>query len=159
MRHPDQLRVRNAFFVRWLATVFSGVICLLNAAGCATTPYTFGASNRYIESPQLAEITGPQFERGNPNVVLDSVGWVIGIPSKILLLDHRVDNHRVDRATEAEVAAYLEQNQLRTVKVRVNQYHPGDDWKRLVANKSVGAGWRYTLGALSVVGETLLPGR
>jgi hypothetical protein len=41
----------------------------------------------------------------------------------------------------------------------LNQYHPGEDWKRLAGNKAVGAPWRYTLGTLSVLGETVIPGR
>ena len=42
----------------------------------------------------------PQFERGKPNMLLDSVGWVFGIPSKIILLDRRMDNHCVSMTTE-----------------------------------------------------------
>jgi hypothetical protein len=45
------------------------------------------------------------------------------------------------------------------VCVRVNEYAPGEEWKRLCDNKQVGAGWRYTLGTLSLVGYTLIPGR
>ena len=32
-------------------------------------------------------------------------------------------------------------------------------WRRLVANKSVGWGWRYTLGTTLWLGETVFPGR
>ena len=76
-----------------------------------------------------------------------------------MLFDRRVENHRIDQQTENEIAAYLNDNELTSVKVRLNQYRPADDWKRLVANKSVGAGWRYTIGGLSVLGETIFPGR
>ncbi len=128
-------------------------------AGCAAVPYSFGTASGYRTSAELQDVTGPQIERGRPHAVIDSVGWVWGIPAKVVLLDRRVENHRIDSDTEAAIAEYLDDNQLSTVKVRLNQYHPGDDWRRLAANKSVGAGWRYTLGAISVLGETLIPGR
>ena len=134
-------------------------LLLVNVAGCAAGNYQFGTANSYRTSPELAERTGPQIERGEPNAVIDGFGWVWGIPGKILLFDRRVENHKIDQRTESAIAGYLAQNTLSTVKVRLNQYHPGDDWKRLVANKSVGAGWRYTLGAASVLGESVFPGR
>ena len=132
---------------------------MLTLSGCATTPYKCGSTQRYITSPELAARTQPQIELGRPNVVIDSLGWVWGIGAKLTLFDRRVENHRIDARTEAEIAAYLQENELSTVKVRLNQYRPLDDWGRLRANKSVGAGWRYTFGAMSVLGETILPGR
>jgi hypothetical protein len=128
-------------------------------SGCATIPYAFGNSRAYHVTPELEPPPGEQIERGEPNAVIDTFGWIWGIPGKIVLFDRRVENHSIDAQTEAEIAAYLKDNQLSTVKVRLNQYHPGDDWKRLVANRSVGAGWRYTLGTVSVLGETIFPGR
>ena len=112
-----------------------------------------------LTSPELTAMTNPQIERGQRRPFVDGFGWVWGIPAKLILFDRRVENHRVSPETEAAIAEYLQSNELHSVKVRLNQYHPRDDWKRLVANKSVGAGWRYTLGVLSVAGETLLPGR
>ena len=128
-------------------------------AGCASTTYYFGTADSYYTSPELTARTNPQIERGRPVPVLDTLGWIWGIPGKIILFDRRVENHRMDEHTEAQIASYLIDNELSSVKVRLNQYHPGDDWKRLVANKSVGAGWRYTLGSLSILGEAVFPGR
>jgi hypothetical protein len=138
------------------------VLCLLLtsvSAGCAAPKYIRGSSAVYYSSPELAEITTTQIERGRPNAFLDGFGWVWGIPAKIILFDRRVENHQVGSRTEAEIAGYLRANELDSVKVRLNQYSPADDWQRLVANKSVGPGWRYTLGTLSVAGETIFPGR
>ncbi len=144
---------------RWQAKLLI-VISLCGLSGCATTPYRFGAAQWYRTSPELEATTASQpIERGRPNKVLDTFGWVWGIPNKIILWDRRIDNHRIGPQTEAAVADYLAKNELSSVKVRLNQYHPGDDWRRLAANDSVGAGWRYTLGTLSVLGETILPGR
>lgn len=139
-----------------LMTILLGCVIL---SGCATGQYHFGTKERWRSSRELAAITAPHIERGQPHKGLDTIGWIWGIPNRILLFDWRVENHRIDQQTEAAIANYLHHNQLDSVKVRLNQYHPGDDWKRLVANKTVGPGWRYTLGTISVLGETLLPGR
>lgn len=143
---------------RFLDGLSCYVLCLL-LCGCVTAPYHYGAHTRYYESEQLADITGAQIERGQPRRFVDGVGWVVGIPDKILLWNRRIENHNVSPETEQAIADYLTKNELTTVKVRLNQYAPGQDWRRLVANKSVGWGWRYTLGTVSWLGETVFPGR
>ncbi len=131
-------------------------VCLF---GCASTSYRYGHASHYYTSQKLADITGPQIERGQPRRFVDGFGWLWGNPSKIVLWDRRMENHDIDGQTEAELAAYLQDNELTSVKVRLNQYNPRDDWRRLVANTAVGPGWRYTLGTLLVAGETIFPGR
>lgn len=114
---------------------------------------------RYV-SDELVEATrGNQIERGTKRPVLDGLGRVMGIPSRIYFWDRRVDNHDVSPRTEAAIRKYLADNNLDHVKVRINQYAPLDDWQRLQKNESVAWGYRYTFGALSVMGEALLPGR
>lgn len=115
-------------------------------------------ASQIFESPELYD-TQPQIQSGERRPVLDAIGWTIGIPSKLLLWNRRVDNHNISLETQAAIAEYLDANELHSVRVRLNQYRPGEDWRRLVKNKSVGAPWRYTLGAISVLGETVLPGR
>ena len=127
--------------------------------GCVSSPYRYGAARQYRTSAELAAVTETQVERGRPRPVIDGVGWVVGIPSKIVLWNRRIDNHHISPETDAAISDYLAKNELATVKVRLNQYAPGDDWRRLVANKSVGWGWRYSLGTLSWLGETVVPGR
>ncbi|HQX53217.1 MAG TPA: hypothetical protein PLY87_18305 [Planctomycetaceae bacterium] len=155
----DMRANRNASqtLVQWTCLAMAAIVLLL--PGCAATSYSYGFADDYLTSQELQARTQTQIERGKPNAVIDSMGWVWGIPGKITLFDRRVENHRIDQRTENEIAAYLNDNELSTVKVRLNQYHPTDDWGRLVANKSVGAGWRYTIGTLSVLGETVFPGR
>jgi hypothetical protein len=150
-RFPHRLHWSYCFCC--IAFLMSGL------TGCATSAYRYGRAENYHSSPQLAAIRGDQIERGKPRPVLDGIGWVVGIPSKIILWDHRVDNHSVSPETEVALSKYLDDNELQDVKVRVNQYAPGDEWRRLVANKSVGAGWRYTLGTLAWAGYTVFPGR
>ncbi|MFO0924841.1 MAG: hypothetical protein U0905_20435 [Pirellulales bacterium] len=101
----------------------------------------------------------PQIERGQPRPIIDGVGWVFGIPSKIVLWNWKAENHHISPETEAIMAEYLAVNDLEEVKVRLNQYRPIDDWRRLTRNTSVAWPWRYTFGAVSVLGETVLPGR
>jgi hypothetical protein len=114
---------------------------------------------RNVSEELVAATRDDQIERGRKRPVLDGLGWAFGIPGKILLWDRRVDNHAVSPRTEGAIREYLAANDLDHVKVRINQYAPLDDWKRLRHNKTVGWGYRYTLGALSVAGEALFPGR
>lgn len=143
------------------------MILLCTGCGCINGPRTFHASIRDLDHTVCStENTGeqrpaPSIEvvRGQPNKVIDSIGWVVGIPRRILLWDRRVDSHEVQPETMAEVATYAKVNELDGLCVRVNQYAPADEWKRLTKNDRISPGWRYTVGALSVVGYTLLPGR
>ena len=109
-----------------------------------------------VDTPPVLD---PQFEHGRPRKVVDTVGWVFGIPKKIILWDRRAVNHRVSLETEQNLAQYLQANGLVSTKVRINQYDPLGEWRRLGANKEVGAGWRYTVGAFDTLVYTLVPGR
>ena len=131
---------------------------LLFPLGCQPLGPQAIDATRVYDSPLLLD-REPQIQRGEPRKVIDAVGWVWGIPNKLLLWNRRVENHAISVDTEAAVANYLYANELSTVRVRLNQYRPGEDWRRLVRNKSVGAGWRYTFGTMSVLGETVIPGR
>ncbi len=141
--------MRNAILV---------LLLLAFATGCATVPYKYGHN---IESKNVLKLRPgeAQIERGRPNAFIDGVGWVFGIPSKILLLDSRMDNHVISPEVEQALAEYLATNDLRNVKVRINQYAPGGEWSRLFRNKSVGWGWRYTIGIIANLFYTILPGR
>jgi hypothetical protein len=146
MTHRNYLWALAAF-------LFSGFL-----AGCTPLqPHSIQAMRVY-DSPELLD-NQPQIQRGQPRKVIDTVGWIVGIPGKIVLWNRRVENHHIGPETERAIAEYLDVNNLDTVRVRLNQYRPGEDWHRLVRNKSVGAGWRYTFGAISVLGETVIPGR
>ena len=91
--------------------------------------------------------------------LVDGVGWVVGIPSKFMLWDRRVDNHAISRDTEFKLAEYMSNRSLQSVLVRSNQYDPIGEWRRLVANKRISPGWRYTVGTWNMLRYTLVPGR
>lgn len=98
-------------------------------------------------------------EYGKRNVLVDSVGWIVGIPRKLMIWDRRIDNHSVSSQTTSTVSAYLSDRGLQDVKLRVNQYDPIGEWKRLYQNKRVSPAWKYTAGVLRTAEYTLLPGR
>lgn len=135
------------------------LFCIVMGPGCRIlTPKSIDNSKQNI-APELLQTNTDPIERGEPRPVIDTVGWVVGIPSKLLLWDHRIENHRIGTQTESEVAAYLERNDLHHVKVRLNQYRPWDDMKRLTKNRSMAWPWRYSIGTLSVLSEAVFPGR
>lgn len=127
-------------------------------SGCISPGYGYG--NRLQTNNDYSLPAGEeQFERGRPNVVIDSVGWVIGIPNKLILWNRKIDNHNVSAETETALQNYLAKNDLDQVKVRINQYDPIGEWQRLFRTQQVGVGWRATFGTLSMLSYTLLPGR
>lgn len=132
---------------------------LLTVSGCRVlSPVEIPVSQQHV-SPALLDTDEPQVEIGRPQPILDGIGWVVGIPDKILLWDRRVDRHKISEDTLLAVADYAEANNLAHVKIRANQYAPLKDWERLKNNTTVAWPWRYTFGLVSLAGETLLPGR
>lgn len=110
------------------------------------------------ESGVCSDIT-VDVQRGRRRGVIDAVGCLVGIPDKILLWDRRAKNHDVSDATVNEVVHYLNYRGLGDVTVRVNQYAPFKEWRRLVRNRRVGAPWRFSVGLLKHLKYTFLPGR
>lgn len=135
------------------------LLSIVFLSGCRVlVPHAIDNSKQNI-APELVAANILPIERGKPRPIIDGIGWVVGIPSKLLLWDSRIDNHNIGMETEAAIANYLEQNRLDHVKVRLNEYRPWDDMKRLTKNKSMAWPWRYSIGTLSVLGETIVPGR
>jgi hypothetical protein len=136
------------------------LLALLALAGSAASVHGQGLPPESAPAPAVSPLNcSPQFEHGQPRKVVDAVGWVFGIPKKIILWDRRAVNHHVSAQTEQDLARYLEANGLTSTKVRINEYDPIGEWQRLRANKEVGAGWRYTVGAFGTLTYTVLPGR
>ena len=155
-RHPSPIRIRcfAPFLVGLALTLASCRVC-----DRCLAPREI-VVDRPIAAPELVALTQrAPIERGKPRKVLDGAGWVFGIPAKIILWDRRVENHRVSATTEGTIAEYLADNDLEHVKVRINQYAPLEDWRRLRENRTVGWPLRYTIGTLSVAAEAVFPGR
>lgn len=119
--------------------------------------YTYG--NPYHASPAFQE-DDPQFEEGEPYVVLDSIGnYFFSIPSKLILWNRKADNHHISKETKEYLIDYIKKNNLRDVKVRFNQYAPLSEWKRLSKNQNINPFVRYFFGSISLISYTFLPGR
>lgn len=127
----------------------AGLCVALLTAGCATVPY-------------VGQGPHPQIERGQPFFPIDALGNILSLPSKILLLNWKVDNHAVSEETEKVLVEYLtyRAGNLQNVKVRINQWAPFGELQRLVTNKRVAWPYRLLIGLpITLVFEVLLPGR
>lgn len=141
-------------------TVLAPLLLLfLLAGGCASLPYQYGAARETSDFQEFGP-TGEQFDRGRPVAFLDGIGhYVVSLPSKLILFNWEVDNHRISPETEKILSDYLAANHLSEVKVRLNQYAPGGEWRRLAANQEMPGFFKYTLGAISTSMYTIMPGR
>ncbi len=90
----------------------------------------------------------PQIERGEENILFDSIGYVLSTPKRIVMLNAKVDTHRVTDKTETYLADFIKDNPdtMDNVKVRLNQWTPAGEMKRLVENKKVSWWWRVFPG-------------
>lgn len=127
--------------------------------GCARVPYAYSADTATTTTLRFQE-GERQFGRGEPVPFVDGLGhYVLSLPTKLLLWNWSVDNHRISPETEQALAQYLEANRLPNVKVRINQYEPRAEWRRLALNKDMPGFWRFTLGVVSCAYYMILPGR
>jgi hypothetical protein len=95
-------------------------------------------------------------------LVVDALGNILAVGPKLLLFNWRVASHSVCEETEAYVISYLDrhQAQIGQTLVRLNQYKPLEDLKRLITNRQVGGLYRLFLGLpTTLVVDVLLPGR
>ena len=155
MRFPGYFLVANA------------MICCALLSGCAT----LRSNSRSFANTPIACDGGcddacdscnsfqTRVVRGRPYPLLDRTGSLLGFPNKLALWDKRADNHDIGSDTESAVVSYLDQNGLDSVLVRVNQYDPVDEWRRMTSNDKIAAPWRYTFGTYDWLKYTLFPGR
>ena len=144
--------MKSACQIRWILA-----ICWLSGVGCAVTPYRyshFSDSDTATEAPAEIEIA-----YGRPHKMLDGVAWVAGLPSRLLPMHANVNNHKLSDETADKLKAYLRENELTDVYVRVNQYDPAGEWRRLRDNQRIAPGWRYSVGAAGLIAYSILPGR
>ena len=143
--------------------LFVVVLCIsFFLQGCASVPYKYGRNLETATTLKL-KTDEPQVERGRDDGffrLLDFLGHrIISLPSKLILWNWKVDNHNISQETEGKIKEFLNDNNLRNVKVRLNQYAPWGEWNRLRYNKDMHVFWRYSFGTITVLMYTLLPGR
>lgn len=140
-------------------SVILTLLSLFFFSGCSAVPYKYGSGFEKQDVLQL-RAGEAQIERGRPNDFVDGLGhYFLSLPSKLLLWNWQVDNHDISGETEVALQQYLAVNGLANVKVRLNQYAPGGEWRRLVKNTGMPGFFRYTFGVLATSFYTILPGR
>lgn len=129
--------------------------------GCASAPEIYHPTEQLYAKDQIDLADGsPRIERGRPVPLLDGLNhYVLSLPGKLLLLNWRLQDHQLPERNERILDHYLELNQLRSVKVRHNQWAPLDEWRRMWSNDQVGIGYRATLGMVTWLRYTLFPDR
>jgi len=146
-------------------------ILLLFCSGCATPPGPY-IKGRPYEGPINKPVSNrryPQVEVGREIKIVNGLGHyffslvpnpITGwIPSKLLLWNWKVDKHWISQDTIDDVERFLKTNNLWDTKVRINQYAPIREIRRLKRNYRVGAGYRWTLGLIGWLQYTILPGK
>ncbi len=139
-------------------TAALSALLLVWSTACARPPQA------YREMPDKHPVRSlpadPQVIRGQQNVLLDGLGhYVISLPYKLILWNWQVDRHKISEENEIVLRRYLEVNRLDTVQVRLNSYAPHKEFARLRRNKDVHGGYRYTIGVVTWIFTTILPGR
>jgi len=133
------------------------VLACLAACGCASTSYQYGRF--HPESADGMALQPVEVEYGKPHKTLDRIGWVVGIPARLLTLNRKTDNHKISQETVDKLLVYLEENDITDVYVAVNDYDPKGQWARLRQNDRIAPVWRYSMGTLAWLGYTIAPNR
>lgn len=122
----------------------------LSLAGCATSV------------PYVGEGPHPQITRGRPVPIVDFIGNILGIPSKLLLLNQKVANHAVSENTEGYLVQYINApiGVTEGTHYSINEYAPVRALRRLVRNKKVAWPYRLLLGLpTTLLVDVLFPSR
>ena len=127
------------------------LLCLLS--GCASQPYRYGQFRPATVAPPPLVV-----DRGGPSPRLDRIRSLVEYP-RTLFRFGRPDPRPSQEEVEQTVITYLEKNDLTDVEVEVGEYDPGTQWQRLRDNPRVSPFWKYSVGSLTVVGYSVLPGR
>ena len=146
---------KNGVIVVMLMAVMPAV------AGCAVAPYR---TVEITDSPRTLRLRPEeeQIVRGRSIPVLDrTIGWIWpgSLLGKLVLWDYRVDSHVISEETEQALQDYLEVNEMEHVKVRINAWSVGDEWRRSLRNREIEPWFRYTFGVLNALQYTIFPGR
>lgn len=139
----------------------AAVLAACTALGCASAPEVYQPTEpHYVEDQIEFANASPQIEQGRDLLILDGLNhYVLSLPTKLLLLNWKLQDHEFPEHDRVILESYLAINQLTSVKVRVNQYAPIGEWQRMWSNTQVGFGYRATLGMLTWLRYTLFPDR
>lgn len=129
-------------------TIFSLFILIVNYLSF------FKTSDDFIPIKKSIDI-----ERGVPIEVVDTLGNLLSLPSKILLLNPYIDSHNIDKKYEKYISEFIEQYKLYDVKVRLNQYAPLSEFQRIFMKNHMNILFRLFFGVFYFIGYLLNIGR
>jgi hypothetical protein len=136
---------------------FLWALAFFCSPGCVSSSYQYGRF--HPDQPDGFDVQPVAFEYGEPNKTLDRIGYVVGFPARLLTLNKNVNNHHLSPETLDKLRVYLEENDITDVYVVVDKYDPKDQWRRLRDNDRISPFWRYSVGAITCIGYTILPNR
>jgi hypothetical protein len=138
-------------------------LCAALTSAClsGTPPHVYEPTEPvHLERQRPLAGAQPQLEIGRPLPLLDWLNhFAISLPAKLVLLNPRLQDHRLPDAERRAMERYLDLNHMTSVKVRHNRYAPLDEALRLWRNQEVGSLYRASFGVLEWLRYTLLPDR
>lgn len=101
-----------------------------------------------------------QFVSGEPYKIIDYPGhYFFSLIAKLFLWNWDFANHKIDEETKRVVKKYFQDNNIRNVKVRFNQYAPFDDLSRLYKNNKINPLMKYSFGLIVWIIKAIFPER
>ncbi|TGL78716.1 hypothetical protein [Leptospira yasudae] len=141
-------------------SAFVLLTALFTSIGCTySIEKKYVYAKPYYPNQNYFDENNPQFEEGEPYWLLDFLGNVFGVLSKLILWNRKMSNHRFSEETKNYLKDYIRENNLKDVKVRFNQYAPIDDLVQLWKSDTVHPILKYTVGILNWAIGVVLPGR
>lgn len=77
--------------------------------------------------------------RGKPIEVIDTLGNIMSISNKLLLMSMDIDSHNISQRNERLACEFIRYHGLYNVKVRLNEYSPINEISRFIGNHKVSA--------------------
>ncbi|MBM9501378.1 hypothetical protein JWG44_14065 [Leptospira sp. 201903071] len=136
------------------------LFCIMTSIGCSySVEKKYVYAKPYYPNENYFDEDNPQFEEGEPYWFLDLLGNIFGALTKLILWNSKMNNHNISEETKKYLMDYIRENNLKDVKVRFNQYSPGNDLKQLWKSDTVHPVLKYTLGIVSWLISTVFPER
>jgi len=128
--------------------------------GCYSLEKKYNYGEPFHSSPDNWSEDNPQFESGKPIAGVDAIGdYFFSLPSKLLLWDRNISSHKISKENKLFLEQYIRENNLRSVKVRFNQYSPAGELERIIENNKINPLAKYTVGLLGWLVYSILPER
>jgi len=140
---------------RGLQDMFGNTIVIRQSRGPTGIPLFESDPDR----PERLRQGGTYLERGRPFFLVDFLGSILSIFTKILLWNRKIGNRNISPETEAVIRDFTRRHRLTGVTVRLNQYSPRDQFECLEANKRMSGLIRCMYGVSEYIGYTFSPWR